>query len=141
MDYWARAILTNRPFTLSVSASDLGGSLGGGFTSAFNAGSIPTSGQVIVITSFPWFVDPSPHDNSEFSPDPSIARRFVGGPAGFDLLSTVLHETGHALGWIAEPIGSPTFNPRYVALMDPQPANFSEGTTVHLRAPGYDVAL
>jgi hypothetical protein len=30
---------------------------------------------------------------------------------------------------------------RYVALMDPQPGNFSLNTPVHLRAPGYDVEL
>ena len=37
-----------------------------------------------------WFVDPTPADNSEFE---------SGSPSGMDLLSTVLHELGHELGF------------------------------------------
>ena len=37
-----------------------------------------------------WFVDPTPFDDSEFTADSS--------PAGFDLLTTVVHEMGHVLG-------------------------------------------
>jgi hypothetical protein len=41
-----------------------------------------------------WFVDPTPGNDSEFN-DPVLPP-----PAGFDLLSTVRHELGHAVGWV-----------------------------------------
>jgi hypothetical protein len=40
-----------------------------------------------------FYVDPTPADDVEFAADPP--------PAGFDLLSVMRHEIGHAIGWTA----------------------------------------
>ena len=57
-----------------------------------------------------------------------------------DLLTILTHEIGHALGWNAEPT-DPNFNPRYVALMDPQLQNLQSGTRVFLRSGSYNAPL
>jgi large repetitive protein len=49
-----------------------------------------------------WFIDPTPQDDSEFAPtDAPGELKASGGEAaeGIDLLTTVLHEIGHALGY------------------------------------------
>lgn len=38
-----------------------------------------------------WFIDPTPAEDSEFDSTP---------PAGYDLLSVIRHEIGHAVGWV-----------------------------------------
>jgi len=44
-----------------------------------------------------WFVDPTPADDLEF-PTAATPTFKVDGPRSFDLLTTVVHEIGHALG-------------------------------------------
>jgi hypothetical protein len=47
-----------------------------------------------------WFVDPTPHDDSEF---PSGSRlSTLDSQLRMDLLTAVMHEFGHALGWADE---------------------------------------
>lgn len=50
------------------------------------------SAVMVVDPNQTWYVDPNPADDDEFSANPP--------PAGFDLLSVVRHELGHALGWL-----------------------------------------
>src|SRR5206468_2086543 len=49
-----------------------------------------------------WFIDPTPQDDAEFVQANSPTRLYTkpqNAPAGrIDLLTTVLHEMGHALG-------------------------------------------
>src|SRR5262249_34343357 len=44
-----------------------------------------------------WYFDPVPGDNSEFDSDVPFSGS--GGSGGIDLVSTVLHEIGHAVGF------------------------------------------
>jgi hypothetical protein len=59
-----------------------------------------TSGTTVSIDTnadgFGWFIDTSPDDDSEFDGTP---------PAGIDLLTVVMHEIGHVLGFTHELIG------------------------------------
>ncbi len=76
-------------------------------------GSLPTDkiglnvGDLIVIDAdaagWGWFVDPTPADNEEFVADPRVGvfTASPGQPAAghMDMLSTVLHELGNAMGF------------------------------------------
>ena len=48
--------------------------------------------DVLISTQYEWYEDPDPNTDSEFGVDPL--------PTGFDLLTIVRHEIGHAVGWI-----------------------------------------
>lgn len=145
---WDARITTNRNFTLNISGAPLMGR-GVGSTSAV-AGGVPTSGMVMMDNdSVNWFVDPTPLDSLEFTPDPNAQWRFINGTVASgannaDLLRSVAHEIGHANGWIC---GNAACNrtvdtANYDALMNPQPASFTAGTTVNLQAnPGFNVPL
>jgi PEP-CTERM motif len=143
--YWTSAIRTERSFTLTVQTAPIERFLGVGGISAFNQAQIPTAGFITMNPSVSWFVDPTPLDQIEFRPNGDFDhnhRHFVGGPSrAFDLLTVLNHEIGHALGWHADPVGNPQFNPRYVALVDPPPSEFRLGTTAFLRNDGFEVPL
>lgn len=162
---WDARITTNRNFTLEVSGSSLtGGTLGTGFTSAVNASNIPTEG----ITTFDndgstvWYVAPAPGgaapptDTYDFDPIAGSQWQFQNGPNRADLYSTLLHEFGHAHGWLCgEPCGFT--NPNYDAMKNPSPGNFVSNSVctspfpvagqapnpgcVHLQSGAYDVSL
>ena len=142
---WAARVGTNRNFTLNVMAGPLtGGTIGQGtVTSNTN---IPTTGRLTMDNdgSTVYFVDATPLVSAEFQPDPANQWRFVNGTGAAgqtDLFSVVTHEIGHAIGWVCGQItGAPVacgfFNPLYDGLMNPTPANFTNGTTVNLTAGG-----
>jgi hypothetical protein len=75
------------------------------FSSA--SGGRPTEGTVTITSnaalvqngSAPWFVDPTPLDNAEYTPSTTVADVFNNGPDQVDLLTTVTHEIGHVLGF------------------------------------------
>jgi hypothetical protein len=83
----------------SQSGLDLGpGTLG---ETEVNVGNYqPTSASIRIAanTAIGWYVDPTPADDSEFTQPTASPYAADGGPNGSDLLSTVLHELGHALG-------------------------------------------
>jgi hypothetical protein len=63
---------------------------------------IPVSARIRVNNVYTWFVDPTPFDHSEYDPIYNNPFRFDNGQGGavhFDMLTTILHELGHCLGW------------------------------------------
>jgi len=138
---WEGLILSNRIFTLSVVSAAMGFAAAGGI-STFNANNIPTSGTITMSTNTTWLVGTSQNQFTQHFDSNQHHQHLVGGPTGgIDFLSVLNQEIGHALGWNAEPVGFPNFNPRFIALMNPQPTNFSVGTTVFLSWGDYNVPL
>src|SRR5262249_53100552 len=68
----------------------------------FFPGQNPSSGTLQIDGTVPFYVDPNPADNTEFTrPLNDFAAQ--NGPAGTDLLYVALHEIGHAVGIINIP--------------------------------------
>lgn len=127
---WEDRITTNRDFTLDVAPQTFtGGTLGQGAVQNSDGDDIPIDGRIRIDdrASTNWWVDPTPLDSLEFDPDPDSQWHFINGP-GRDLLRTVVHEIGHALGWICGPDTCGFPNPRYDAMMVPDSDNFVANT-------------
>ncbi|MGR9071468.1 MAG: HYR domain-containing protein [Gammaproteobacteria bacterium] len=156
---WDARITTARNFTLNITGGSLsGGTLGQGATSSVDAGNTPTAGNVTIDNdgSTNWYVGAVPGDISQFDPVVNSQWQFVNGPAGNDLYSTVLHEIGHAHGWLCG-VSCGFTNPNYDGMMVPAPGGFvsapgcsspfpSAGQPalagcVHLTTVQYDVSL
>jgi hypothetical protein len=148
VDCWDARITTDRDFTLTVNTMAMMGVRGTGAVTSTSA-NIPTAGTITIEdgTNIAWFSDPTPLTALEFTPDATNAVRFVNGTgaaANADLLRVVMHETGHALGWICgtAACNRATDNANYDGLMVPQPANFVTGTNVALQwLPDFNVTL
>lgn len=138
---WDARITTNRNFTVAVSAASLTGR-GVGATTGLN-GNVPNAGFITMDNdgSVAWFVDPSPLASLEFTPDPNSQWRFINGAgnaAQADLLRSVMHEFGHAHGWICgnASCGGGNNNPNYDALMNPAAGSPILNTVVNLQNVG-----
>jgi len=155
---WANRVGTVRNFTLNVSTASLsGGTIGQGAVSAVDGAGVPTAGGITMDNdgSTVYFVDPTPLDNSEFTPDANSHWRFTGGP-NTDLFSVVIHEVGHAMAWLCG-VSCGFTNPNYDALMNPPNGSFVSNPAcappfplatqpalpgcVHLQGGVYDVSL
>ncbi len=155
-DCWDARITTDRPFTLTIAGGGLtGGTLGQGATTALDGADVPIAGNIIIDNSSrTWYIDLTPNDNSEFTPDANSQWRFINGPANSELYATVIHEIGHAQGWLCGAVCGFN-NPSYELLYSPQP--FVAGATctgpfpiasqpplvgcAHLTSLPYDVSL
>jgi hypothetical protein len=145
---WDARITTNRNFTLTVQTMPLMNARGTGATTTVTAG-IPTAGRITMEdgTNVNWFVDATPLGSLEFTPDPNAQWRFINGTgaaAQADLLRAVMHEIGHAQGWICgnAACNRATDNFNFDGLMVPQPANFMANVNVSIQAnPGFNVPL
>jgi hypothetical protein len=136
---WGGSITNNATFNLTVEAADLKGGTGRGGITSFDQEGRPNAGSVSIgnsLNSFSWFVDPTPEDNNEFTPDTEYGFLFLDGPEGMylDLLSTMLHEIGHILAMDAD-LASPGFNVRYLSLIS------LEGEDAFLNLPSGKVPL
>ncbi|MCG2684556.1 MAG: hypothetical protein L6306_13200, partial [Planctomycetales bacterium] len=64
-----------------------------------------TDGKILIdhdAAGYGWFVDPTPGDDEEFIGDnlgPLLARQNTVADGRADLLTTVMHEMGHILGY------------------------------------------
>jgi hypothetical protein len=128
---WGARVTTNRNFTLNVSGASLTGTTTGqGSVTTVDGSNLPATGNLRIDNdgTTNWVVDATPLDNTEFQPDPNNQWRFLNGPVGSDLFRTVIHEVGHATGWICGTTCGFT-NPLYEAMYNPQPANFVAGPT------------
>lgn len=126
-DLWEAAVLDDHAVTIYYGWAPLPDLLGFGFATEVNG---RTSGGSIVLTNdtkYRFFADPTPATHEEYSP-PLETLADLGSPEGplnvgrvlsaataeaamgFDLLSVVAHEIGHALGFVGEfsPHGSET---------------------------------
>ncbi|MBI3465468.1 MAG: CSLREA domain-containing protein [Planctomycetes bacterium] len=133
LDMWEQVLPTIHPalgdpesfLSIEIEAADLGAcsrgstdfDVGDGFTIVLDDDAAGCPGP----NSF-WYFDPNWGDSVEFPTivDADIA---IGGPAGFDFLSTVVHELGHVFG----------IRPQYVGVdhwpnLDFPPEDFPVGT-------------
>jgi hypothetical protein len=117
----------NSGLNLGTNAS--GGKILGQAGPSFFPGQNPSSGTMEIDGTVPFYVDPNPADNTEFTrPLNDFAAQ--NGPAGPDLLYVALHEIGHAVGIINIPqvTGRTT-------------ANADGRTTTYRGADGFTVVL
>lgn len=132
INYWQNAVLLPWSTTYIFQLSPLTGAVGDNSIQSFDGNGRPTS-SILRVDSFNamnpndgnevmFYFDPTPADNSEFAPITSTSATLGGGSvnigrtgsastapanAGYDLLSLLLHEIEHGLGFTSS---SPRWN-------------------------------
>jgi hypothetical protein len=159
-DIWSQHIQTPRDFVIDVSTQDfVSSALARGAVVTMDGFEIPLSGTIAIDPDlsnnfsanldFIWFVDDTPYAAEEFTPSSDydeVHRHYEDGPGSdklaterhIDLLTIVMHEMGHALGWFAPTRNQ---NPRFYGAFSPQPEDFVEGDDVYLVAGDYFVPM
>ncbi|MBW4557767.1 MAG: PKD domain-containing protein [Trichormus sp. ATA11-4-KO1] len=98
----------------------------------------PNGGTILIdhdANGYSWFIDPTPLDNSEFTTSltDTTYRATTGDAFGkYDLLTTILHETGHLLGIIS---GNPGFD-RYIQTINSTKTFIGDNFTATLTPDG-----
>ncbi len=107
LELWSSRLHEAAAIQISVSLADLpDGQLGEARIDAVGADGLPTAGTIVLdrnASGLGWFVDPTPLDHSEFSTtlaDTAFRAAADSLAAGrYDLLTVLLHEEGHLLGF------------------------------------------
>jgi len=115
-NYWEHAITDSSTLTVNYGWSSLGSGTLGSTSTSFSPDHRPASADIAVTdaSSVPWFMDSTPGGNSEYSTYTTSSHDYGGGTINtgrvytgatgaaqnrFDMLSVVIHELGHALGF------------------------------------------
>jgi hypothetical protein len=114
LTFWNFLINPENPFNLTFQITDLPtGQLAEAQITKFDSFGRPNGGTLLIdhdANGVGWFIDPTPWENSEFAQTlaDTAFRATTGDAVGkYDLLTTILHETGHLLGIIN---GNPGFD-------------------------------
>jgi hypothetical protein len=136
-DLWQA--LFDPTFNLTLQITDLPtGQLAEAQITDYDSLGRPNGGTILIdadANGIGWFIDPTPNDNSEFTTSlTNTAFRATTGDAKgkYDLLTTILHETGHLLGIIN---GNPGFG-RYIQTLNNAPTFIANNITATLTPDG-----
>ncbi len=104
--WWEMSLPGTGVFQVSITKAPLPGSTTGrtgGFMA--DAGGTPTSANITIDNDgagHGWFVDETPHEEEEYDPGPNgtfVAKSGSAAEGKQDMLSTLKHEIGHAIGF------------------------------------------
>ena len=105
---WSDLLQTETQLNVNFQITDLPkGQLAEATITGFNDSGVPNAGTIAIdhnANGVGWFIDPTPLNNSEFTPQNTdsylLATAESEAEGKYDLLSTVLHELAHLYGFI-----------------------------------------